>query len=236
MAIKVKILGDAPRAPITRFRPHPMNDNRESGFMFGKLLATLRSEGFAQPIIVRSGNEKGRFPDGILEIIGGEHRWKAMEKLGQPEVSYHDLGCVSDLAAKKLLINLNKIQGESDQDRLSALIRSLNADGGEEALESIALDEDTLHDLLDDDAGAVGSDDAHGGNRDPLEDDHGGEIVSKASPRDLLAILDLSGMSKRDLDRFLEAVRQWSFGRADTGVPAWQDLETLLRASTSPAE
>lgn len=232
---KVKILGDAPRAPLTRFRPHPMNDNRESPFMFGKLLATIQAEGFAQPIVVRSGNQKGPFPGGVLEIIGGEHRWRAMEKLGAAEVSYHDLGHVSDVAAKKLLINLNKIQGESDQDRLSALIRSLNEEGGQEALESIALDEDTLADLLDDDAGDLGTDDGHGAGGHPPEDDLG-EVVSKASPRDLLAILDLSGMSKGELDRFLEAVRQWSFGRADTTEPAWQDLERLLRANTRPAE
>lgn len=227
-------LGELRVVPLDGIRPHPLNDNKQSAFMFGKLLATIRSEGFAQPLVVRSGDGRGRFADGLVEILGGEQRWRAAGKLKMAQVPVYDLGNVPDLRANKLIINLNKLHGDSDEDALARLVREINAEGGEAALESLPLDEDTLKDLLDGD-GLVDPDAAAGGGVGP-EEDAGVtvELGAGVTARDLLVLLDVRGLSSADLTTLLDVARQWAFGRPDQQVPAWRDLVELLRRNTTP--
>jgi ParB-like chromosome segregation protein Spo0J len=229
----IEILGSAPRVSVKKLRPNPSNDNKESSFQFGKLIETIKKDGFAQPITVRSGDTKGKFRDGLYEIIGGEHRWKAALELGMLEVPVHDLGCISDLKAKKILLGLNKLHGESDMDKLSALLRDIASEGVEE-LANLPFDEDTLKDLLDNEVDLKGveglSDDPDGMGSDSIElSDVGG----KASARDLLVILDVQGIKGKECARLLDAVRQWSFGREDQSVKPWEDLINLLVENTT---
>ncbi len=226
----VRILGDAKRAPVDRFRPNPRNDNTQSAFMFGKLKATILAEGFISPIIVRSGDGRRTFPDGMLEIVGGEHRWRAMVDLGATEVSYVDLGSISDHLATKILINLNKLHGESDEDKLSAMVRELSEEAGPEALASLALDEDTIADLLDEAQDSIGS--APEASPENEYADLSGPAGVKISPRDVLVILDLTKLDKKELATFVDVVRQWAYGRDDQGRPAWMDLSSLLVRET----
>lgn len=227
---KITILGDAPLVDVGRLRPHPMNDNRESNFVFGKLVATIVRDGFAAPITVRSGDAKGRFKDGHLEILGGEHRHRAAEKLGMPQVPVHDLGCVDDVTAKKLLINLNKVRGESDQDALSALLRDLHASEGEEVLESLAIDEDTLADLLDGESELGTPVDAGDGEMGDGDGSPRGDAdAPKAAARDLLMVLELvRGVKQEHVERLVAAARRWAATRADRSLPPHHELAELL--------
>ncbi len=225
---EVRVLGDAPRARTDRFRPNPGNDNRESSFMYGKLKATILAEGFAQPLVVRSGDERGAFADGMFEIIGGEHRWRAMQELGAPEISYHDVGHVSDVIASKLLINLNHVRGESDSDALSALVRKV-AEGGEDALASLAIDHDALADLLDGDV--PGFDEPVPGATD-MPEDLGDAAGVRVSPRDLLVLLGMDKIDKGNLARVLDGARAWARARPDQERPAWLDMVVLMAGHT----
>lgn len=214
--------------PPAQLRPHPENDNKQSPFMFGKLLSTIRSEGFSQPIVARSGDEKGPFPDGKLEILGGEQRWKAATQLKLSAVPVYDLGNVGATRARKLLVNLNKLHGDPDQDLLSKLVREIAADG-EDALESLPFDEDTLRDFLDADAQVV-----LGEAPPPVADEDAGvvEVGAGVTSRDVLTALELSRVSKASLTELIETIRQWSFGRTDLSEPAWVALQRLLAANT----
>ena len=218
---------------VDKLRPHPENDNRESPAVFAKLVATIREEGFAQPIVVRSADEGGPFADGMVEILGGEWRWRAAKKLHMAEVPVYDLGAVSDLRARKLIINLNKLHGEPDQDALAALVKSIAAEGGESALASLPFDEDFLRDLLDDQAaGVLGADpDAPPPAGEP---DAGAahDLGAGVTPRDLLVLLGVQRLNRGELEGLLEAARQWAFGRPDQAVPAWRDLVVLMQART----
>ena len=229
----IEILGSAPRVSVSKLRPNPSNDNVESAFMLTKLMETIKKDGFAQPITVRSGDTKGKFRDGLYEIIGGEHRWRAAKELGMLEVPIHDLGCISDLKAKKILLGLNKIHGESDTDKLSALLREIASEGVEE-LANLPFDEDTLKDLLD---GEVSLENASGMSSDPEGVDGASiemtDVASKPTARDLLVILDVQGIKAKDCKRLLDAVRQWSFGREDQTVKPWEDLIALFEENTT---
>lgn len=229
----VEILGVGPRAAVDRLRPNPKNDNKQSHFMFGKLLATLREEGFTLPIVVRSGDARGPFKDGLLEIVGGEQRWRAAQKLGMAEVPIVDIGCVSDLRTKKLLINLNRVHGDSDQDALSRLVREITEEGGESALESLPFDEDMLKDLLDGDFDPAGAAVEAGSSGSGDEDDSTTvDLGVGVTPRDLLAIFDLRGLSKAELTALLDAARLWSATRQDQAEPVWLSLQRLLEKNS----
>lgn len=62
---------------IERIRPSSVNYNRQTEFIYDKLMSSIRTFGFVDPVIVRGGNQDGMFEDGNWEIIGGEHRWRA---------------------------------------------------------------------------------------------------------------------------------------------------------------
>jgi hypothetical protein len=225
----VRILGSAPLADTGRLSPNPLNDNRQSPFMYGRLKASILTDGFADPIVVRSGDGGGAFDDGRLEIIGGEHRWRVAKDLGMSQVPVHDLGSIDDLRARKLLLTLNRIRGESDQDKLSRLLREINADGGTDALASLPFDDDALTDLLDGEFAAAAPE------GDGMGDEHVPEVVDRtttASERDLLAITGVSGLKGEDLRRLLDAAQQWAFSREDLARPVWEDLLGLFRRNT----
>lgn len=222
---KIEILGAGERVPTGELRPHPLNDNKQSKYMFDKLVATIRKDGFAQPITVRTGNEKGKFKDGMYEIIGGEHRWRAAMALDMEEVPIHNLGNIPDLRAKKLLLGLNKLHGESDHDALSKLLREINAESAEE-LANLPFDDDMLKDLLDGEAASTPGGDLW--DNEEVEDTHTVDLGTKPSARDLLVILGIQNLSKGDVVSLLDTARQWAFGREDQSEAPWQSLVALM--------
>jgi ParB-like chromosome segregation protein Spo0J len=98
--------------------PNPWNPNRMDDFMFRKEIESIKAFGFVVPIVVRS------VPSG-LEIIDGEHRWRAAQQLKLERIPIWDLGRISDVDAKQLTIVLNETRGQPDKDKLAALIRDL---------------------------------------------------------------------------------------------------------------
>lgn len=180
--------GDMKEVTLTDVRPNTFNYNRQSEFVFEKMLESLKTYGFVDPLIVRSANEKGKL--GFYEIIGGEHRFKAAEQLEYTNVPIIDLGKVPDREAKKLCIILNETRGKADHDALSALIAELGNDNLED-LSTLPFDESELKAFMDS-ANAEWEDDANG----DIED----VPPATAEKKTLISLMGLVDISKKKED------------------------------------
>lgn len=106
--------------PIETLFPNPWNTNRITDpAIEAKLLESVKELGAFKPILVRE--VKG----GKLQILGGEHRWKAAKQLGMEEVPVWNLGVISDEKAKKIGLIDNARYGEDDTLGLAALLKEL---------------------------------------------------------------------------------------------------------------
>lgn len=99
---------------------NPWNPNRMDLETFEKEKLSITNNGFIDPIKVRE------LEDGSLEIVDGEHRWRAAQELGLKEIPAINLGPISDEQAKKLTIIANELRGAPEPVLLSALLKDLN--------------------------------------------------------------------------------------------------------------
>lgn len=118
---------------------NPWNPNVVDAEMFAKVIASLHAFGFIDPITVRQIDER-------LQIIDGEHRWRAGQNhserckpghdrhVGLPSVPVFDLGVLSESVAQQMTIVLNETRGQADPDRLGKLLTSLMAKETKESL------------------------------------------------------------------------------------------------------
>lgn len=105
--------------PIGSLEANPWNPNHVGPDNEQKLEASLKKFGFTKPLVVRTLN------DGTLQIIGGEHRWRAAKKLGYKEVPVVNLGSITDKKAKEICLIDNGRYGEDDSLQLSALLKDI---------------------------------------------------------------------------------------------------------------
>lgn len=119
------VIGPEIEVETKRLVPNKYNYKEMSEFMLDTLMRAISKRGFIFPIIVRSGNANGPFKDKRLEIIDGEHRYKAAVKLQLSHVKIKDLGDVSDEDAKALTVSLNEIHGTSRPDDLAKIVKDL---------------------------------------------------------------------------------------------------------------
>lgn len=185
----IKIVGEVKIVPITDVRPNQFNYNKQSEFVFEKLMRSLDEFGFVDPVDVRSSNEDG--PLGFYEIIGGEHRFRAAEQRGYKEIPVNDLGCITDEQAKKLCIVLNETRGRADNDALAALVADLHETGT--SLEVLPYDDKELEGMIE--LASVDDLDDLVGDLDDLADD----MDSGSSPRKetLVGVMGLLDLSSR---------------------------------------
>jgi ParB/RepB/Spo0J family partition protein len=103
--------------------PNPWNTNRITDpANEEKLRESIRRFGFTKPIVARE------LPDGRLEILGGEHRWKAAQQLTIEQVPVVSLGLLDDRRAKEIGLIDNGRYGEDDTYGLSQLLAELGKD------------------------------------------------------------------------------------------------------------
>lgn len=100
-------------------KPNPWNTNVVSPENDLKIEASIKRFGLFKPIIVRE------LPSGDLEILGGEHRAKAAQRMGIKKVPIMNLGIISDDKAKEIGLVDNGRYGEDDTLQLSELLQSL---------------------------------------------------------------------------------------------------------------
>lgn len=112
---------------VSRLRPNPWNHNEQTPFMQEKLGNSLDAYGQVAEIIVRE------MPDGILEIIDGEHRWKELVDKKEKQALVNNLGVVSGDDARLLTAVMNELRGNRNPSKLSRLLNSLkeSSDWGE---------------------------------------------------------------------------------------------------------
>jgi len=123
--------GDGLKVELMRLdamRPNPWNPNRMDEETFAKEILSIQNNGFVEPIKIRVT------PDGENEIIDGEHRWRASQKVGLVEVPVVNLGTISDEKAKKLTIIANELRGAPEPVLLASLIKDLSEGTTLEAL------------------------------------------------------------------------------------------------------
>lgn len=109
--------------PTGALVPNSFNTNVVSPESEAKLEESIKRFGVYKPIICRE------LEDGCLEIIGGEHRWRAAQKLGHTTVPVVNLGSVPDSKAKEIMLVDNGRYGEDDTLALAELLQDLgNAD------------------------------------------------------------------------------------------------------------
>lgn len=100
---------------------HPDNPNRMSKANLAKLVRNIEQTGQYEPIIVRPHPQS----KDCFQIINGEHRCKALAKLGYKEVN-SIVWDVDDGQADILLATLNRLVGTDQIDRKLALLKRLN--------------------------------------------------------------------------------------------------------------
>ena len=112
---------------ISRLVPNPWNHNEQTPFMQEKLGNSLDAYGQVAEIIVRE------MPDGKLEIIDGEHRWRELVTKKEKQALVNNLGAVSEDDARLLTAVMNELRGNRNPSKLSRLLNSLkeSADWGE---------------------------------------------------------------------------------------------------------
>jgi ParB/RepB/Spo0J family partition protein len=100
---------------------HPDNPNQQSGTTFGKLVRNIKRTGRYEPIMVRPHPQRGN----CFQIINGEHRCKALAKLG-----YKTADCIvwdiDDEQVDILLASLNRLVGTDELGKKLELLKRLN--------------------------------------------------------------------------------------------------------------
>jgi hypothetical protein len=193
--------------PVEDLQPNPRNPNRQSKLVKDALIESIRQHGFTDPIVAR------RLPGGELEIIGGEHRWRAAQTLGMTEVPVIDIGDVPDYMANLHMVALNELKGTHDQDALAAILQDAKEQGGDAALVVIPFSEAQWAELLDEEPVPV-DDDAPPPPAGPM----------KLKATDIMAVLELSASDQAAVTQFIEGVRLWARTRPPKAPPAWQGI------------
>lgn len=102
--------------------------------MEARLEASIREFGFIKPIVCRE------IADGVLQIIGGEHRARKAVEMGIESIPVVVLRGVSDQRAKAMGLADNGRYGEDDALKLASILTDLDAS----MLELLPFDEQDL--------------------------------------------------------------------------------------------
>lgn len=203
-----KIRGEYHVLDIDSIRPNAYNPNQVPPFVFEKLKDNIRKGGFTDPIFVRSGDDNGKFEDGLYEIVDGEHRWRAATDLGMVRIPVIDLGIVSDNEAKTLTITFNELKGRPDEDALAALVTGIGIDSDLAAL--LPYDEKELE-AMQQLGGADWSalDTLPEGDNDDLPDDADGDEDELIGVIEYLSLEDMTDEQSVSMRHRLERVAKF---------------------------
>jgi ParB-like chromosome segregation protein Spo0J len=103
---------------IDRLVANPWNTNIMTPENEARVQASITRLGMFKPILVREKDDK-------LEILGGQHRWEVLKKMGKSDVPVFNLGKVSDKKAKEIGLADNAKYGHDDTLALSDLLKEL---------------------------------------------------------------------------------------------------------------
>jgi DNA modification methylase len=122
---------------IDKIRPNDWNPNSMDARMFAVLIKNIETEGFIEPVIITK--------DSV--IVNGEHRWRALQQMGEKAISVVRLDLKStDPRAKLESLALNEIHGDFIEEKLAAVLADLETT--EVDLDLSGFDENALEKLL----------------------------------------------------------------------------------------
>jgi len=114
---------------IKNIKPNEYNPNVLETPLMEQLTSRIKEEGFLQPILLREIKDKGKY-----EIIDGEHRFLAGQKVGYDKLP----AIIVDKELPEAMIstiNMNKLRGQFDTLKLAEVIHELNKTYSIEELE-----------------------------------------------------------------------------------------------------
>jgi len=128
---------------IDRVKPNAWNPNIQTDFIFEHEIKSIKKHGFIAPIIVRE------LDNGTLEIVDGEHRYKAALKLGSDKIAVNNLGKIDIKDSKALTVIMNEVRGKADTFKMGELIKDLNNSFGMDfILDSMPMTEIEINNML----------------------------------------------------------------------------------------
>lgn len=104
----------------SKLRGNPWNPNVLDPASEHKLDASLKRLGFFKPIIARE------LDAGVMEILGGQHRWESAIRLGLTEIPVISLGKIDDEKAKEIGLADNGRWGHDDAGKLAEILAELD--------------------------------------------------------------------------------------------------------------
>lgn len=120
------------RVPLEKLLPHPANPNVMSDELLEKLAANIALEGDYEPLTVRPHpSEKG-----CHQILGGHQRKIVLEGLGHTHALCYIWPC-DDQTALRLLVTLNRLEGQDEPLKRAELLKELAALASPEELAAL---------------------------------------------------------------------------------------------------
>lgn len=114
--------------PLVKLVKAPWNYKTDDPDMAKKLKANMYRNGQLENIVVRE------LPDGLYEIVNGNHRFTALIELGFESVTCANLGKISLEEAQRIAIELNETRFATNTQALSELLVGLVDSFGEKDL------------------------------------------------------------------------------------------------------
>ena len=129
--------------PIELLVPANWNYKTDDAFKAQQLLNNIKRNGQIVTCQVRL------LETGYYEVVDGNHRLIAFNKLGQKFVICYDHGNISIAEAQRIAIETNETRFDSDQEKLSKLLNDIKlAFPEDELLSTIPFTEDEFKDIL----------------------------------------------------------------------------------------
>lgn len=119
--------------PTEKLVPNPLNPNSQNDETFNGLVEAIEEEGFVEPV------QAVERADGLFDIVGGEHRWRAMTVLGEeftPCVLLDPDKFDADRQAWNL-VKMNVLHGDLNPVKFSRLFDELKHRYDEETLKTL---------------------------------------------------------------------------------------------------
>ena len=105
--------------PVKGIKKAPWNYRMEDPDMAVKLAKNIQRNGQIVNIIVRE------LETGDFEVINGNHRLDAMQEIGQEKAVCCNLGKITDAHAKRVAVETNETEFETDYAKLADLINDM---------------------------------------------------------------------------------------------------------------
>ena len=127
--------------PIDSIKPNDYNPNRQSEHEHDLLIASMREDGFTQPVIVVREERI---------IVDGYHRWKAAHEIGMEEIPvvFTDMNIEQ---ARIATLRHNRARGTEDLELSAQVLRDLDELGALDwAADSLMMTDAEINKLLED--------------------------------------------------------------------------------------